>query len=258
MGLMEGKTVAVFGVANKRSIAWGITKVLAREGARIVLAYQNERMGKSVEGLVGELPERPYMAACDVTDEGEVDGFFEQVREGVGPIDGLVHSIATARREELGGAFRDTSWDGYALSQQVSAYSLIALARRAAPMMAERGGGSILSMTYLGAERAIEGYNVMGVAKAALEANTRYLAADLGPEKIRVNAVSAGPIKTVSAMGVAGFKSILGQVEERAPLRRNVTQEDVGHAALFLLSDLGAAVTGQTLYVDSGYSILGV
>ena len=256
MGLMNDKTVAIFGVANKRSIAWGIARVLAGEGARLVLAYQNDRMKRGVEQLAGELDVAPVLAPCDVTDEAQVDAFFEGVRE-LGPLDGLVHSIATAKREELGGQFRDTSWDGYALAQQVSAYSLVSLARRAAPLMAGRQG-SIVCLTYYGAERVVEGYNVMGVAKAALEANTRYLAADLGPEGIRVNAISAGPIKTVSAMGVSGFKDILGQVEARAPLRRNVTQEDVGRTALFLLSELGAAITGQTLYVDSGYSILGV
>jgi enoyl-[acyl-carrier protein] reductase I len=256
MGLMDGKTVAIFGVANKRSIAWGITQVLAREGAKLVLGYQNERMGKAVEGLVGDLPERPLLLEVDATDEEAMDRFFAEVGEKVGKLDGLVHSIATAKRDELGGKFRDTSWEGYALAQQVSAYSLVGLARRAAPLMSE--GGSVVCMTYYGAERVVDGYNVMGVAKAALEANTRYLAGDLGPDGIRVNAISAGPIKTVSAMGVSGFKSILGQVAERAPLRRNITQEDVGNTALFLLSDMGSAITGQTIYVDSGYSILGV
>lgn len=257
MGLMTDKTVAIFGVANKRSIAWGITKVLAAEGAKLILAYQNDRMKRGVEQLIGELETPPILAPCDVTDEAQIDAFFATAKEQAGSLDGVVHSIATAKREELGGSFRDTSWDGYALSQQVSAWSLIALAKRAAPLMEGRQG-SIVCMTYYGAERVVDGYNVMGVAKAALEANTRYLAGDLGPDGIRVNAISAGPIKTVSAMGVSGFKDILGQVEAKAPLRRNVTQEDVGKAALFLLSDLGAAITGQTLYVDSGYSILGV
>ncbi|RMG17802.1 MAG: enoyl-ACP reductase [Planctomycetota bacterium] len=258
MGLMDGKTVAVFGIANKRSIAWGIARTLAAEGATLLLGYQNERMQRALEGLVdGAFPERPFMAPCDATVEGSVEAFFEAAAQEAGALDGLVHSIAFAKREELGGRFRDTSWDGYALAQQVSAYSLVAMSRAAAPLMSERGG-SVLCMSYLGAVRAVEGYNVMGVAKAALEANVRYLAADLGPEGIRVNSISAGPIKTVSAMGVSGFKSILGQVEAKAPLRRNVTQEDVGKAALFLLSDLSAAITGQVLYVDAGYSILGV
>lgn len=257
MGLMDGKTVVVFGVANKRSIAWGIAKVLDREGAKLVLAYQNERFAGALEKLLPELSQQPVTAECDVTVDGSVAAFFETVKEQVDTIDGMVHSIAFAKREELGDVpFRETSWDGYALSQQVSAYSLVELSRHAAPMMPN--GGAIVCMSYLGAVRAVDGYNVMGVAKAALEASTRYLAADLGPDGIRVNGISAGPIKTVSAMGVSGFKSILGQVEERAPLRKNVTQEEVGDTCLFLLSGLSRGLTGQILYVDSGYSILGV
>ncbi|MGE0142422.1 MAG: enoyl-ACP reductase [Planctomycetota bacterium] len=257
MGLMDGKVVVVIGVANKRSIAWGITKACADAGAKIALNYQNERMAEPVQKLAEELREAPFLAPCDVTVQGDLERFFEKLRERFGAIDGLVHSIATAKREELGGAFRDTSWEGYALSQQVSAYSLIPMSRLAAPLMEGRHG-SIVCLTYYGAEKVVDGYNVMGVAKAALEANTRYLAADLGPADIRVNAISAGPIKTVSAMGVSGFSGILDSVEQKAPLRRNVTQEDVGKAALFLLSDLASGVTGQTLYVDSGYSILGI
>lgn len=257
MGLMDGKVVVVIGVANKRSIAWGITKACADAGAKIALNYQNERMAEPVQKLAEELAETPFLAPCDVTVPGDLERFFERLRERFGAIDGLVHSIATAKREELGGNFRDTSWEGYALSQQVSAYSLIPMSRLAAPLMEGRQG-SIVCLTYYGAEKVVDGYNVMGVAKAALEANTRYLAADLGPADIRVNAISAGPIKTVSAMGVSGFSGILDSVEQKAPLRRNVTQEDVGKAALFLLSDLASGVTGQTLYVDSGYSILGI
>lgn len=257
MGLMSDKTVVVLGVANKRSIAWGICQALAREGARLVLAYQNERMLRGVEGLVKELDQEVILAPCDVTDEAQIDAFFATVKEKAGTIHGLVHSIAFAKREELGGQFRDTSWEGYALAQQVSAWSLIALGKRAVELMPEEGG-SIVCMTYYGAERVVDGYNVMGVAKAALEANTRYLAADLGPNGVRVNAISAGPIKTVSAMGVSGFKSILGEVAAKAPLRRNIDQADVGNTALFLLSNLGSAITGQTLYVDAGYSILGI
>ncbi|MEZ6187581.1 MAG: enoyl-ACP reductase [Planctomycetota bacterium] len=256
MGMLSDKTVAIFGVANKRSIAWGITQVAAREGARIVLGYQNERMGKAVEKLIEELPTAPLLVECDVTDDASLERSFQLIESECGHLDGLVHSIATAKREELGGNFRDTSWEGYALAQQVSAYSLISLSRAALPLMAGRDA-SVICMSYYGAERVVDGYNVMGVAKAALEANTRYLANDLGPDGIRVNAISAGPIKTVSAMGVSGFKTILDTVVERSPLRRNVTQEDVGNTALFLLSDLGRAITGQTIYVDSGYSILG-
>ncbi|MFO1054231.1 MAG: enoyl-ACP reductase [Planctomycetota bacterium] len=257
MGLMDGKVVVVVGVANKRSIAWGITKACADAGARIALNYQNERMSEPVRKLAEELDQKPFLAPCDVTVPGDLERFFEALGKEFGHVDGVVHSIATAKRDELGGKFRDTSWDGYALSQQVSAWSLIPMARLAAPLMEGRSG-SVVCLTYYGAEKVVDGYNVMGVAKAALEANTRYLAADLGPQGIRVNAISAGPIKTVSAMGVSGFSGILDTVEQRAPLRRNVTQEDVGNVALFLLSDLASAVTGQTIYVDSGYSILGV
>lgn len=256
MGLLTDKTIVIFGVANKRSIAWGIAQAASREGARLVLGYQNERMGGSVEKLLGDLPVRPLLVECDVTNDELIAKCFETIGKETDGVDGLVHSIATAKREELGGRFRDTSWDGYALSQQVSAYSLISLARGAQPLMSGRDS-SIVCMSYYGAERVVNGYNVMGVAKAALEANTRYLADDLGPEGIRVNAVSAGPIKTVSAMGVSGFKDILETVVERSPLRRNVTQEDVGNTAVFLMSDMGRAITGQTIYVDSGYSILG-
>ena len=257
MQLMNDKVAVIFGVANKRSIAWGITKALADAGATIALNYQNDRMAEAVQKLAEELPEKPYMAACDVTNEDEVAKYFDGIEREFGRVDSLVHSIATAKREELGGEFVDTSWDGYALSQQVSAYSLIALARAARPLMKDRDG-SILCLTYYGAEKVVDGYNVMGVAKSALESSTRYLAANLGPDGIRVNALSAGPIKTVSAMGVSGFSSILDSVEAKAPLRRNVTQDEVGQAALFLLSNMARGVTGQTIYVDSGYSIIGV
>ncbi|MCA8941082.1 MAG: enoyl-ACP reductase [Planctomycetes bacterium] len=257
MQLMNDKVAVVFGVANKRSIAWGITKALADAGATIALNYQNDRMGDAVRKLAEDLPETPYMAACDVTNDDEVAAYFDGIQREFGRVDALVHSIATAKREELGGEFVDTSWEGYALSQQVSAYSLIALARHARPLM-KGHESAVLCLTYYGAEKVVDGYNVMGVAKSALESNTRYLAANLGPDGIRVNALSAGPIKTVSAMGVSGFSSILDSVEQKAPLRRNVTQDDVGQAALFLLSDMARGITGQTIYVDSGYSIIGV
>lgn len=257
MESMKDKVAVVFGVANKRSIAWGITKALADAGATIALNYQNDRMRDAVEKLIGDLPEKPYMAECDVTNEEQLGEYFDGIQREFGQVDAMVHSIATAKHEELGGEFVDTSWEGYALAQQVSAYSLIAMARKARPLMTGRES-SILCLTYYGAEKVVDGYNVMGVAKSALESNTRYLAANLGPDGIRVNALSAGPIKTVSAMGVSGFASILDSVAERAPLRRNVTQEDVGRAALFLLSNGARGITGQTIYVDSGFSILGV
>jgi len=256
MGLMAGKKVVIFGVANKRSIAWGIAQALLREGAAIALNYQNDRMEESVRKLAADLPGNTFMAPCDVTVAGDIDRFFERLGRDFGPLDGLVHSIAFAKREELGGNFVDTSWDGYQLAQHVSSWSLIGLAKGAMPLMEGRQG-AVVSLTYYGAEKVVPNYNVMGVAKAALEASTRYLASDLGPRGVRVNAISAGPIKTVSAMGVADFSSLLDNMAAKAPLRRNVDQGDVGNAAVFLLSDLARGVTGQTLYVDAGYSIMG-
>lgn len=256
MALMTGKTVVVLGVANKRSIAWGITQVLAEHGARLALNFQNDRMEEGVRKLAEELPQRPFLAPCDVTEEQQITDFFAAVQREVGPIDGLVHCIAFAKREELGGHFADTSWDGYALAQHVSAYSLIATARAAAPLMEGRAG-SIVSLSYYGSEKVVPGYNVMGVAKAALESSTRYLAHDLGPRNIRVNCISAGPIKTVSAMGVSNFSTLLDAMSEKAPLRRNVSQTEVGNAACFLLSDMASGITGQVLYVDAGYSVMG-
>jgi enoyl-[acyl-carrier protein] reductase I len=256
MGLMSGKNVAVFGVANKRSIAWGIVQALHREGARIALNYQNERMEEPVRKLAAELPGETFLAPCDVTVPGDIDRFFAGVGKAFGHLDGLVHSIAFAKREELGGHFADTSWEGYALAQQVSAWSLIGLVKGALPLMAGRQAG-VVCLSYYGAEKVVQNYNVMGVAKAALESSTRYLAADVGERGVRVNAISAGPIKTVSAMGVSDFGSLLDTMAKKAPLRRNVDQADVGNVAAFLLSDLSAGVTGQTIYVDAGYSILG-
>ena len=256
MGILDGKVAVIFGVANKRSIAWGIAKALSREGARLALNYQNERMGNSVRKLAADLPDGTFLAPCDVTSEDEVAKFFTDVSVEMGPVDALVHSVAFAKREELGGSFSETSWDGFELAQHVSAYSLVRLARHAAPLMEGRDA-SIVCLSYYGAEKVVPNYNVMGVAKASLEACTRYLASDLGPKGIRVNAISAGPIKTVSAMGVADFGSLLKSIADKSPLRRNVTQDDVGNAALFLMSPWSAGITGQTLYVDGGYSIMG-
>jgi enoyl-[acyl-carrier protein] reductase I len=256
MSLLSGKSGVVFGVANKRSIAWGICRALADAGARLALNYQNERMEEGVRKLAGEL-DRPFLAPCDVSVPGQVETFFAGVKQEVGLIDFVVHCIAFAKREELSGAYVDTSWEGYALAQQVSAWSLASVARHAAPLMEGRGGG-MLTLTYYGSEKVVPNYNVMGVAKAALEAGVRYLANDLGPKGIRVNAISAGPIRTVSAMGVGDFGTILDKVAQKAPLRRTVTIEDVGQAALFLLSPMSSAVTGQVLYVDAGYSIMGL
>jgi enoyl-[acyl-carrier protein] reductase I len=257
MGLMSGKNVVIFGVANKRSIAWGIAQALHREGARLALNYQNERMEESVRKLATELPGDTFMAPCDVTVAGDIDRFFGKLAKDFGPLDGLVHSIAFAKREELGGNFADTSWEGYSLAQQVSAWSLIGLVKGALPLMEGREAG-VVCLSYYGAEKVVQNYNVMGVAKAALESSTRYLANDVGPRGVRVNAISAGPIKTVSAMGVADFGSLLDNMAQKAPLRRNVDQGDVGNTAAFLLSNLARGITGQTIYVDAGYSILGV
>jgi enoyl-[acyl-carrier protein] reductase I len=256
MGLMDGKVAVVFGVANKRSIAWGITTALAEAGAKIALNFQNERMREGVEKLAEELAPKPFVQVCDATNTAEVKAYMAAIKEKYGHIDALVHCIASAKREELSGNYFNTSWEGYALAQHVSAYSLVELAREAAPLMEGREG-AILTLTYYGSEKVVPNYNVMGVAKAALESSVRYLANDLGPKGIRINAISAGPIKTLSAMGVADFSALLNAIAEKAPLRRNVTQEDVGHTALFLLSEWARSITGQVLYVDSGYCIMG-
>jgi enoyl-[acyl-carrier protein] reductase I len=257
MGLMTGKKVVIFGIANKRSIAWGIAQAVLREGGTLAFNYQNDRVEDSVRKLTVELPPDTFVAPCDVTVPGDIDRFFEKLGKEFGQLDGLVHSIAFARREELGGNFVDTTWEGYQLAQQVSAWSLIGLARGAMPLMEGRQS-SMVCLSYYGAEKVVPNYNVMGVAKAALEASTRYLANDLGPRGVRVNAISAGPIKTVSAMGVADFGQLLDTMAQKAPLRRNIDQADVGNVAAFLLSDLARGITGQTLYVDAGYSIMGV
>ncbi len=256
MGLMDGKVAVIFGVANKRSIAWGITTALAEAGAKIALNYQNERMEEGVRKLAEELPEKPFIQVCDATKANEVKSYMAAIKEKFGRIDALVHCIASAKREELAGQYMNTSWEGYALAQHVSAYSLVELTREAAPLMEGREAG-VVTLTYYGSEKVVPNYNVMGVAKAALESSVRYLANDLGPKGIRVNAISAGPIKTLSAMGVSDFGSLLQTIAEKSPLKRNVTQEDVGHAALFLLSDWARGITGQVLYVDSGYCIMG-
>ena len=253
---MEGKVAAVFGIANHRSIAFGIADALAAQGCKLALSYQNERMGKSLDKIAERLG-NPWRAECDVTDEAAVERFFGALRDEFGGLDYLIHSVAFAKREELGGNFVETSWDGYSMAQEVSAYSLVRLCKHAAPLMEGRDG-SVLALTYLGSERVVPNYNVMGVAKAALESCVRYLASDLGPRGIRVNAVSAGPIRTLSASGVSNFTNMLDYVAERAPLRRNVTIEEVGTASRFLLSPDASGVSGQILYVDSGYHIMGM
>ena len=253
---MSGKKAIVFGIANKRSIAWGVTKKLHAAGAKLTLAYQGERFLRSLGKLVdGEGIEDALLVPCDVTEEGAVEKVFEQHSDHWGTLHQVVHSVAFARREELEGNFTDTSRDGYALAHEISAYSLIPMARAAKQHMGEEGG-SIVAMTYLAANRVVPNYNVMGSAKAALEHAMRQLAFELGPQGIRVNAVSAGPLQTVSARGVSGFADLYAAYAEKTPLKRNITQEEVANASAFLLSDLASGITGQTIYVDSGFSIM--
>lgn len=252
---MQGKRGLVVGVANKRSIAWAIAARVAEQGARLALSYQNERLGENVFELAKTL-ESPLLLQLDVNDDAQIDAAFERVREEFGRLDFLVHSVAFAPKQELEGTFLSTSREGYKIAQEISAYSLTALTRAAYPLMTE--GGSIVALSYLGAERVIPHYNVMGVAKAALEASVRYLANDLGSSRIRVNALSAGPIKTLAAAGISGFSQMLEHHRNKAPLKKNTELAEVADAALFLLSDLSRGVTGQTIYVDGGYSIIGM
>jgi enoyl-[acyl-carrier protein] reductase I len=252
-----GKTGLIVGVANKRSIAWAITQALAANGARLAVTYQGERLEENVRDLTAALT-APLILPLDVTDDAQIATVFEQIEANFGGLDFLVHGAAFAPREELSAPFLQTSRDGFRQSLDISAYSLIALARGAAPLMEKRGGGSIVTLTYLGSERVFPNYNVMGVAKAALESCVRYLAADLGPANIRVNAISAGPIKTLAASGVAGFSGILQHYRDRAPLRRTVDTAEVADAAVFLLGPAGRAVTAEVLMVDGGYHASGM
>jgi enoyl-[acyl-carrier protein] reductase I len=255
--LLQGKIALVYGVANHRSFAWHIAQALAREGARLCLTYQGERLEREVRKLGEQLPGTLF-APCDVTRDTEIQAATNLVAEEAGGLDILVHSVAFANREELQGLYLDTSREGYAMAQEISAYSLVAVSRAAVPLMEARGGGSIMTLSYLGAERAVPNYNVMGVAKAALEASVRYLAADLGPRNIRVNAISAGPVKTLAAAGVSGFRDMLGRVAERAALKRNIDQEEVADVAAFLASSWSRGITGEVLHVDAGYSMMGM
>jgi len=253
--LLEGKKGVIVGVANKRSIAWGIAQAAAREGARLAFTYQGERLKENVEELTATLP-GSVLLPLDVTRDEDITAMAGALKEQLGTVDFLVHAVAFAKREELDGRFVDTSRDGYLLAQNVSSYSLTALSRAVAPLMEGREG-SILTLSYLGGERVVANYNVMGVAKAALEMSVRYLAADLGPQGIRVNAISAGPVKTLAAAGIHGFSKILDFYRANSPLRRNVTQEDIGESALYLLSSMSRGVTGEVLHVDSGYHVMG-
>ncbi len=251
--LLQNKNILVMGVANKWSIGWGIALSCLSAGANLILTYQNERTEQSVRELTREYPDI-WLYPCDVTVDDDMKTLFERIKEDKGSLNGLVHSLAFAKKEELGGEYYNTSRDGYLLAQNISSYSLTALSREALPLM--KDGGSIVTLTYLGGERAIPNYNVMGVAKAALEASVKYLAVDLGAFGIRVNAISAGPIKTLAAKGVKGFGEMLKGYEQKAPLKRLVTQSDIGDTALFLLSDLSKGITGENIHVDAGYHIL--
>src|SRR5579859_1675767 len=257
MALLEGKTGIVFGVANKRSIAWGIAQAMAREGARLAFTYQGERLKESVESLTSTIP-NSLLLPCDVTNDADIESVFGRVGEAFGRLDALVHSVAFAPKDDLENEFVKTSRDGFKLAHDISAYSLVALTRAALPLMEKNGGGSVLALTYYGAEKAVEGYNLMGVAKASLEASVRYLAANLGPRNVRVNAISAGPVNTLAARGIKGFTGMLHHHAERAPLRRNVELEEVANAALFLLSPMSSGITGEIMFVDCGYNIIGL
>jgi enoyl-[acyl-carrier protein] reductase I len=254
---LKGKTYVVMGVANKRSIAWGIARSLHESGARLIFTYAGERFEKSVKDLAGTLEgsENNLFLQCDVTSDEDIEKCFQTIKEEVGTIHGVAHCIAFAKKEELAGDYMNTTRDGFLLAHNISSYSLTAVSKAAKDLMAE--GGSIVTLTYLGGERVLENYNIMGVAKASLEASVKYLASDLGKSGIRINSISAGPIRTLSAKGVGDFNTILKEIEERAPLRRNTTQEEVGDTAVFLFSDMSRGITGENIHVDSGYHVMG-
>src|SRR5687767_15960918 len=254
--LLEGKTGLILGIANKRSLAWGIAQAVAREGARLAVTYQGERLKENVQDLAVNLKD-PVILPCDVSRDEDLDALADSVKKEMGGIDFVVHAVAFALREELDGEFLNTSRDGYRIAQEISSYSFTALARRTAPLMEGRAG-SMVTLSYIGGERVVPHYNVMGVAKAALEMSVRYLAADLGPRNIRINAISAGPIKTLAAAGVKGISKMLQYHEQHAPMRRNTDQREVGDAALFLLSDLSRGVTGEVIHVDGGFHVMGM
>jgi len=251
---MQGKNAVVFGVANKRSIAWSIAQRLSEAGAKLAITYQNERLKQEAHDLISSLPgAKPFQ--CDVSSDAEIEQLFAQLKERFGRLDALAHCVAFAPAEAMHGDFLNTSREAFRTAHDVSVYSLIAVTRAAAPLMAE--GGSVITLSYFGAEKVVPGYNVMGVAKASLEASVRYLANSLGPQKIRINAVSAGPIKTLAARGVGDFSQMLKNHAEHAPLKRNVDVKEVADTAVFLCSDLGTGITGETIYVDCGYNIMG-
>ncbi len=256
MSSLAGKLGIVFGVANKRSIAWAIAQAWHRAGAQLAFTYQGERLKENVEELAGTFGADTLILPCDVAKDEEIAAVFKTVGERFGKLHLLLHSVAFAPKESLEGEFINTSREAFRVAHDVSAYSLVALARAAAPLMTE--GGSIVAMTYYGAQKVVPRYNVMGVAKAALEAGARYLAYDLGPKKIRVNCISAGPVNTLAARGIAGFGEMLKHYESRAPLKRNVLPDELGATGVFLAGDGAAAITGQVIYVDCGYQIMGM
>ncbi|MGZ4868382.1 MAG: enoyl-ACP reductase FabI [Candidatus Angelobacter sp.] len=251
---MQGKNAVIFGMANKRSIAWAIAQRLSDAGAKLAITYQNERMKSEAHDLINSLPGAQAFQ-CDVSSDAEIDAFYSQLKQHFGQLYAVVHSVAYAPAEDMKGDFLNTSREGFRMAHDVSVYSLIAVTRAAVPLMTN--GGSVITLSYFGAEKVVPGYNVMGVAKAALEATVRYLANSVGEKKIRVNAISAGPIKTLAARGVGDFTTMLKNHAEHAPLKRNVEPREVGDTALFLSSDLGSGITGETIYVDCGYNIMG-
>ncbi len=253
--MLENKVGMIFGVANQRSIAWACAQACAAQGAKLAFTYQGERLKENVEKLTKDMPDA-LVVPCDVTNQAEVDAAFSTVEKTFGKLDFLIHSIAYAPKEALEGEFLTTSREAFLTALEISAFSLTQVALAAVPLM--KDGGSIITMSYYGAEKVVQHYNVMGVAKAALEASVRYLAEDLGKQNIRVNAVSAGPINTLSARGVKNMGSMLKHIAEKSPLRRNVEAREVGNTALFLVSDLSSAITGETIYVDCGYNIMGI
>jgi len=256
--LLQDKIALIYGVANHRSFAWHAATAFAREGARLAITYQGERLEKDVRKLAETLPGGALVVPCDVTDDGQIQAVYDRIGEAYGGLDCIFHAVAFARREDLAGQYLDTSREGFALAHDISTFSLVAVTRPAVPLFEKRGGGSVITMTYLGGERAVPRYNVMGVAKAALDASVRYLALDLGEKNIRVNAISAGPVSTLAARGIAGFTDILQVVRERAPLRRNIDQDEVADTAVFLASHWSRGITGEVLHVDAGYSIVGI
>jgi enoyl-[acyl-carrier protein] reductase I len=266
-GLLAGQTGLIVGVAHKTSIAWAIAQSLSQAGMRLVFTYQGERLEKNVRELAaslnddGNAPQNadPVCLPCDVTDDAQIADLFTSLSQTLGDtgLNTLVHCVAFAAKEDLDGAFLDTSRDGYLLAQNISSYSLTALCRQAAPLMEQAGSGSVITLTYLGGERVVKNYNVMGVAKAALDMSVRYLACDLGPKNIRVNAISAGPVKTLAARGISGFSAITDYMKDHTPMRRNIDAAEVGDTALYLASRLSRGVTGEVIHVDAGFHVVG-